>query len=92
MTDVASSPRRPHYRLMSLSRRTGKPIRTASGSLSYLQLLGAKSIDRGRKWIELSTAPASLLTLKKPRRMRSRGVQARCNCATKEPPGGVYPH
>jgi hypothetical protein len=53
---------------MSLSRKTGKPIRVASGSLAYLQHLASRSLSQGRKWIELSTAPASTLTLKADRR------------------------
>jgi hypothetical protein len=72
----ASSWRLPHYRLMALSRTTGKAIRVASGTLTYLLRLATRGVSRGRKWIELSTAPASTLTLKTPRK-RARRVRAR---------------
>jgi len=86
MTLANSSWRRPHYRLMSLSRRSGKAIRIASGSLSYLRHLASKSLDPGRKWIELSTAPASILTLKKPRRRRARHPRPAGKCRSAKPP------
>lgn len=61
--------REPHYRLMTLS-HSGKAIRVASGSLAYLLVLAGRSVHPGRKWIELSTQPASTLTFKQPRRRR----------------------
>ncbi len=48
-----------HYRLMSFS-RGGKIDCVACGTLPYLELLGRRSRVRGRKWIELNTAPANL--------------------------------
>lgn len=48
-----------HYRLMAVS-RSGKISCMACGTLPYLELLGRRSRVRGRKWIELNTAPATL--------------------------------
>ena len=78
MTRTEEGWRRPHLRLMALS-RNGKAIRMASGSLAYLELLAHRSLNPGRKWIELNTQPASTLTLKKPRRSRSRGGEPPCS-------------
>ena len=50
---------------MALS-RTGRVMCMAAGTLPYLELLGRRSRIRGRKWIELNTAPARLLTLAVP--------------------------
>ncbi len=69
--------RRAHLRLMALS-RNGKAIRMASGSLAYLELLARRSLNPGRKWIERNTQPASTLTLKRPRRPRSRTGDPPC--------------
>jgi hypothetical protein len=48
-----------HYRLMALS-RGGKIACMACGTLPYLELLGRRSRVRGRKWIELNVAPATV--------------------------------
>ncbi len=50
---------------MALS-RTGRVMCMAAGTLPYLEMLGRRSRVRGRKWIELNTAPARLLALAVP--------------------------
>jgi hypothetical protein len=59
-TTVSLRWRTAQSRLMSLS-RTGKIACMAYGTLPYLEMLARRSRVRGRKWIELNTAPATVM-------------------------------